>query len=76
MRGVPDSIVLVLDFSEYDRQESIDELFQIWQQKVIENPQLWRQGFTIQTLRLFLREMADDYGKDIIDGLQFWRRAS
>ena len=74
MRGVKDAVVLVLDMSRYDSQESFDEVFQLWQQKIVENPDLWRKGFDVESLKLALRDFSDHYGNDILSGLGFWEK--
>lgn len=66
-RGLPDRLVLVVDLSDLNTQPRIDEAFRFWRQKIIDDPQLWRGGFSIERLRLSLREFADRYGKDLTE---------
>lgn len=75
-RGQPDAIVLVLDMSSIDSQASFDDAFGLWQQRIVENPELWRHGFSSERLRLAIRDFADHYGQDILAGLRFWGKGS
>jgi hypothetical protein len=58
-RGVKDALVLELDLLPHESQGSIDEMMLIPQQRIVENPELWRQGFTMERLRLALRDFSD-----------------
>jgi hypothetical protein len=73
MRGVKDAVVLVIDLSSYDTQDSFDAEFRLWEREIVENPALWRNGFSIQNMRLAVREFADRYGQSILDGMKFWK---
>jgi hypothetical protein len=69
-RGVPDKLVLVVDLSNFDTQESINELFMFWQQKVVENPELWRSGFSLERVRISIRDFADKYGEALVSAFK------
>jgi hypothetical protein len=70
-RRVRDAVVLVIDMSAFDTQASFDEAFLFWQRKVVEDPALWRSGFSIEGIRLAVRDFADHYGNDILKAIKF-----
>ncbi len=65
----PDAIVLVVDLSQFEAQASFDEALLFWQRKVVEDPALWRSGFSVTGLRLAMRDFADHYGSDILKAI-------
>jgi hypothetical protein len=65
-RGVPDKLALVVDMSAYTSQDSFDHAFMFWKRKIVENPELWRQGFSLEKWRLAIRDFADTYGNEIL----------
>jgi hypothetical protein len=69
-RGVPDRLVLVVDMSNSNSQEVIDHQFLFWKQKIIEDPTLWRHGFSIQRFRAAIRDFANQYGKDLLTSIK------
>jgi hypothetical protein len=69
-RGLSDKLVLVVDMSGLDSQDSFNKSFLFWQKKVVENPEMWRYGFSIEKLRLSLRDFADQYGQDILNAVK------
>jgi hypothetical protein len=74
-RGVPDKLVLVVDMSRYSSQDSFDHAFQFWKQEIVENPALWRTGFSIEAIRLAARDFADHYGDTILKAaVSVWKK--
>jgi hypothetical protein len=73
-RGVRDAVVLVLDLSPLDSQNSFDTQFEFWRQKIVENPSLWRSGFSVEGVRLAVRDFADRYGSEILKSINIWAR--
>ncbi len=69
-RGVPDAVVLVVDMSDFESQTSFDDAFLFWQQKIIENPELWRSGFEIEKIRLSIKDFVDRYGESILAAIK------
>lgn len=69
-RGAPDQLVLVIDFTSIDSQDSINQMFKFWQTKIIQDHNLWRSGFSLQRIRLAVRDFADDYGADILKAVK------
>jgi len=72
MRGVRDAIVLIVDMSNFDSQQSFDDAFLFWQRKVVEDPQLWQHGFSLERLRLSVRDFVDHYGASIESAIKIW----
>jgi hypothetical protein len=73
-RGVADKLVLVVDMSLYNSQDSFDQAFQFWKQKIVEDPSLWRSGFSIEGVRLAIRDFADHYGDTILSAaVSVWK---
>jgi len=74
-RGVADKLVLVIDMSSYTSQDSFDHAFLFWKQKIVEDPTLWRTGFSIEAIRLAVRDFADGYGDTILKAaVSIWKK--
>ena len=71
-RGVPDQVVLVVDLSGFESQDSFNSAFLFWQKKIVEDPQLWRSGFMVERIRLALRDFVDRYGNDILSAVKIF----
>jgi hypothetical protein len=69
-RGVPDDLVLVVDLSADNTQEKIDRAFSFWKDKIVEEPALWRSGFSIEGVRTAIHDFADQYGPDLMDAIK------
>lgn len=65
-RGKPDKLVLVVDMSGYASQDRFDHAFLFWKDRVILDPELWRSGWSLDQVRLAIRDFADHYGADIL----------
>jgi hypothetical protein len=65
-RGFPDKLVLVVDMSSYESQDSFNQALRFWKEKIVEDPNLWRTGFSIESFRLSLRDFVDHYGDAIL----------
>jgi hypothetical protein len=73
-RGDADKLVLVVDMSLYNSQDSFDQAFRFWKQKIVEDPSLWRSGFSIEGVRLAIRDFADHYGDTILSAaISVWK---
>jgi hypothetical protein len=70
-RGIADKIVLVVELSSYDSQDSFDKAFLFWQTKIVQDPMLWRYGFSIEGIRLAIRDFVDHYGQDMMNATKF-----
>ena len=71
-RGSPDRLVLVVDLSPFESQDSFDSAFLFWQKKIVEDPMLWRSGFSIEGIRLAIRDFVDRYGQDVMKATRLW----
>ena len=61
--------ILAIQDAFLESQASLDEAFVIWQKRIVENPALWTSGFSVQKIRLALRDFVDHYGTDVV---KFW----
>jgi hypothetical protein len=66
------AVVLVVDLSSLESQDSFDEQFEFWRQEIVENPSVWRGGFSIERLRLTISDFADVHGSDIMSSIKVW----
>jgi hypothetical protein len=71
-RGVKDAVVLVVGLSPFESQDSFDEQLEFWRQEIVENPSVWRGGFSVERLRLAIRDWADRNGADITQSIKIW----
>lgn len=61
-RGISDKLVLVIDMSLYSSQDSFNQALRFWKEKIVEDPALWRSGFSLEKFKLSIRDFVDDYG--------------
>jgi hypothetical protein len=61
-RYKPDAVVLVMELSSLESQRSFLEVFQDWRRKIVDNPELWRRGFDVESVRRTVRDTFDHYG--------------
>jgi len=74
-RGAPDKLVLVVDMSHYDSQDSFNHAFLFWKQRIVEDPSLWRNGFSVDDIRFAVRDFADHYGDAILKAaVSIWNK--
>jgi hypothetical protein len=69
-RGIPDKLVLVVDMSADNTQASIDHQFLFWKSKIVQDPSLWRNGFSIEGVRVAIHDFADRYGQGIANAIK------
>jgi hypothetical protein len=69
-RGVPGKLVLVVDMSNSHTQETIDHQFLFWKNDIVQNPSLWRSGFSLEGVRVAIHDFADEYGQDMLDAIK------
>ena len=69
-RGIPDKLVLVIDMSNDNDQAAIDRQFLFWKNKIVEDPLLWRNGFSTDGVRAAIRSFADEYGKQMLHSIR------
>jgi hypothetical protein len=69
-RGKIDKIVLVVDLSKKDTQAGIDREFDFWKSKIVEDPSLWRHGWSIESIRQAIKDFSDQYGQDVVDSIK------
>jgi hypothetical protein len=65
-RAVPDKLVLVIDMSGLSSQDSFNQMLRFWKEKIVQDTEMWRQGFSIDRFRLSVRDFVDHYGDTIL----------
>jgi hypothetical protein len=61
-----DSLVLIIDLSSIDEQESFMEVFRSWRRKITDDPAIWKNGFGVESVRRSVKEILDHYGESIL----------
>jgi hypothetical protein len=69
-RGVPDALVLVVDMSADSSQADIDGKFLFWKTKIVDDPSVWRNGWSIERFRVALHNFAEQYGQSVLDSIK------
>ena len=64
--GKTEAAVLVLDLSNVTTSEGAVAIFQDWADKIEKNPQLWKGGWNMNSLRLSLQFWADRWGTGVL----------
>ncbi|MEX2644398.1 MAG: PRC-barrel domain-containing protein [Acetobacterales bacterium] len=65
-KGEPDALVLRADLSDVTTARQALDIFRDWRREIEQKPELWRGGWSMQTLRLTLRLWADKYGPRLL----------
>ena len=71
-RGVAGALVLVIDMSSKNTQAEIDHAFQFWKNEIVEDPSTWRNGWSVERIRVSLQLFADTYGPAMMDSVKFF----
>src|SRR4051812_41705384 len=61
-----DAVVLVIDLSGIDGQDSFVDIFKVWRQRIIDDPKLWKRGWDPQLIVLVLRDTLARYGENLV----------
>jgi hypothetical protein len=69
-RELPDALVLVVDMSADNTQADIDNKFRFWKNKIVEDPSLWRNGWSVEAVRVAIHNFADEYGQAMLDAIK------
>jgi|GEM_PF-2504093 len=69
-RGQTDKLVLVVDMSRSNNQAMIDHDFDFWKEKIVHDPSLWRDGFSLEAIRASVKDFADKYGSEIVEHIK------
>jgi hypothetical protein len=70
MRGVPDALVLVVDMSADNNQDDVDAKFLFWKNKIVQDPAAWRNGFSVERVRVAILNFVDHYGPAFVDTIK------
>ncbi len=68
-KGQPDAPILIADLSTANSQADFMDRFRRWRSDIESKPELWRDGWSVESLRLVVRAWADRYGPAV---LRFW----
>jgi hypothetical protein len=59
----PDAIVLVADLSDVKTYEQAIEFMIAWVEDIEADPEIWKDGFTVEKLRVAIRNIVNKYGQ-------------
>lgn len=65
-KGKRDAVVLVADLSSATTYEQFRGYFRDWRRDIEQNPDLWRNGWSMEKVRLAIRNWADRWGSAIL----------
>lgn len=65
-KGEPDTVVLRADLSGLTNHEQALEVMRGWRTDIQQNPELWQEGWSVESLRIKIRNWADRYGAEIL----------
>lgn len=66
-KGKPGVPVLMADLSNVTTPKGARDVFNKWADDIEQNPKLWDNGWSLESLRLTIRLWADRYGSNILD---------
>ncbi len=69
-REIPDALVLVVDMSADNTQADIDNKFRFWKNNIVEDPSLWRNGWSMEGVRVKIHNFVDHYGQAMLDAIK------
>jgi hypothetical protein len=69
-REIPDALVLVVDMSADNTQADIDNKFRFWKNNIVEDPSVWRNGWSVEGTRVAIHNFADHYGQAMLDAIK------
>jgi len=61
-RFKPDALVLVMELSRLESQQSFVEVFRDWRSEIVNKPERWKHGFDVESVRRTIRDTFDRYG--------------
>jgi hypothetical protein len=65
-KGNKDALVLVANLSNKTTYDDVRDVFVWWAEKIEQNPELWKEGWNLQKVRVAIREWADKFGPTIL----------
>ncbi len=63
-------VVLVVDMSADNTQADIDNKFRFWKNNIVEDPSLWRNGWSMEGVRVKIHNFVDHYGQAMLDAIK------
>lgn len=58
----PDAVVLVADLSDVQNYDQAIQIMIAWVEDIEADPEIWKDGFTVEKLRVAVRRIVDKYG--------------
>jgi hypothetical protein len=65
-KGKKDALVLVANLSDKTTYDDVRDVFMWWAEKIEQNPELWKERWNIEKVRVVVREWADKFGPMIL----------
>ena len=65
-RGISGKLVMVYDMSGYNSPDRFNYGFRFWKEKIVDHPEVFRQGWNFEQMRLAIRDFANQYGSGIL----------
>jgi len=66
MKGQPDAIVLAADMSDVKTIAEAKDVLRIWREDIEQDPELWENGFSVEKIRVKLRQIVNRYGDGLL----------
>ncbi len=65
-KGAADAVVLAADMGGVTTAQEAKDVLRIWRDDIERDPSLWTGGFTVEKLRVKLRQIANRYGEALL----------
>ncbi len=65
-KGEVGAVVLIADLSSATTFDQFSEYFRKWREDIEQSPELWRNGWSIDGVRMAIRDWADRWGESIL----------
>lgn len=66
MKGHPDAVVLAADLSNVKTVADAKDVLRIWREDIEQDPELWEDGFSLEKMRVKLRQVVNRYGDGLL----------
>jgi hypothetical protein len=53
-----------------NNQTMIDHKFLFWKNEIVEDPSLWRSGWSLDDVRVLIKDLSDRYGEDMLSAIE------
>jgi len=66
MKGHPDAVVLAADLGNVKTVADAKDVLRIWREDIEQDPDLWQDGFSLEKMRVKLRQIVNRYGDGLL----------